>query len=489
MGKKIILALAWIVCTAFSVQAQSKGELQRLADAMGVKDLKSIEIAAAGVMYEVGQSASSFSPWPRFNLKTYTRSINYETSSMRDDIVRTQGENPPRAGGAGQPIAGEQRQILLVSGDHAWNQAGNDAAPRFFEANNRAQQIWITPHGVIKAALANNGAVKAVTKDGRKMTMISFTVKGKMKANAYVNDQDQVERVESWYGSPVAGDMMVETHYVDYRDFSGFKYPSKIIQVQGGMPALDLIVTGVKPNAPVAIQVPDNVRNEPVVVKSEKAADGVWYITGSSHHSVALEMKDYIIVVEGPQGDERSLAVMAEVKKAIPGKPIRYLINTHHHFDHSGGIRAYAAEGATIITHEVSRPYYEKAAANSWSISPDRLAKSKKKPVFQTLGDNMVMTDGTRSVELYQVIGNMHHDGMIMAYLRKEKILIEADVFTPGAPNADPPKTPNPFSVNLDGNVRRLNIDVEQILPLHGRIVPYSELRRMITPPKPAPAN
>ena len=174
------------------------------------------------------------------------------------------------------------------------------------------------------------------------------------------------------------------------------------------------------------------------------------------------------------------------MKKLVPNKPIKYLINTHHHFDHAAGVRAYAAEGVTIVTHEINRPYFERAAVNSCNLAPDRLAKSKKKPVFQTMGDNMVLTDGTRSVELYQIIGNPHHDGIIMAYLRKEKILIEADVFNPGPAGAEPPKVPDPQSVNLESNVRRLNIDVDRILPIHGRIVPYSELQRMTTPPKPA---
>jgi glyoxylase-like metal-dependent hydrolase (beta-lactamase superfamily II) len=203
---------------------------------------------------------------------------------------------------------------------------------------------------------------------------------------------------------------------------------------------------------------------------------------------VLIEMKDYVIVVEAPHGEQRSMAVMAEVKKLVPNKPIKYLVNTHHHFDHASGIRAYAAEGATVVTHEINRPYFERAAANSWTLAPDRLAKSKKKPVFQAMGDNMVLTDGTRSVELYQIIGNTHHDGIVMVYLRKEKILIEADVFTPGPAGAEPPKVPNPQSVNLEANVRRLNIDVDRILSIHGRIVPYSELLAAIGK-KPTPVK
>ena len=195
---------------------------------------------------------------------------------------------------------------------------------------------------------------------------------------------------------------------------------------------------------------------EPVPVKSEKVADGVWYITGVNNNSALIEMKDYLIVVEAPHGERRSLAVLGEVKKLVPNKPIKYLVNTHHHFDHASGVRTYAAEGVTIVTHEVNRPYFERAALNSWTLAPDRLAKSKKKPVFQTMGDNMVLTDGTRSVELYQIVGNPHHDGIIMAYLRKEKLLIEADVYTPARAGAEPPKVPNPQAVNLEANVRRL---------------------------------
>jgi glyoxylase-like metal-dependent hydrolase (beta-lactamase superfamily II) len=353
-------------------------------------------------------------------------------------------------------------------------------APRPWEATHRQHQIWVTPQGFVRAALANEASTRSLTVDGRKMSVISFTVKGKMKADAYVNDGNVIERIESWYGNPVTGDTKVDTRFAGYRDFAGIKFPSKIIQYQDGNPVLDLDVTAVRVNQPVNIQVPENVRGNPAPVKIEKAADGVWYITGGSHHSVLIDMKDYLIVVEGPQGDERAAAVIAEAKKTVPGKPIRYLVNTHHHFDHSSGVRAFALEGATIVTHEINRSFFERAAANSRNFSPDGLAKSGKKLFFQAMDDNMVLTDGSRSVELYQIGGNAHHQGLVMAYLRKEKILIEADAYTPGPPGAEPPKVPNPFSVNLEAQVRRLGLEVDKILPLHGRIVPYNELLRAI---------
>ncbi len=486
MFKKIVLALALVAFAAVKAEAQET-DLQRIANVLEVSTTKTFQFTANGQMFEVGQAASPMAAFPRYYIKSLTRAYDFTAGAMRDELVRTQGEDPPRAGGI-QPIVGEQRIVSLISGDHAWNEVGKDMVPRFWEAPLRAHQLVTSPHGLIRAAFANSATVTKKTIHGREMFVISFTDQGKHKVVAYANDQNAIERVESSYGSPVAGDMMMVTNYGPYRDFAGVKFPTKIIQYQEGLPTLDLTVTSVRANPTLNVEVPANISKDPTPVKSEKAADGVWYITGLNHHSVLIEMKDYLIVVEAPQSDLRSVAVMAEVKKLVPSKPIKYVVNSHHHFDHSGGLRAYAAEGVTIVTHEINRPYFERAVANTWNLGSDRLAKSKKKPVFQTMGDNMVLTDGTRSVELYQIVGNAHHDGLIMAYLRKEKLLIEADAYTPGPAGAEPPKVPNPFSVNLEANVRRLNLEVDRILPIHGRIVPYGELLAAIGK-TPAPAK
>jgi Zn-dependent hydrolases, including glyoxylases len=474
MFKKTILALAFVVLAGYRASAADTA-LQQIADSLDVSTTKTFQITANGKMWGVGQATSPMAANPRSYIRSLTRIYDFSAGAMRDELVRTQGEAPP-SGGDSQPIEGEQRMISLVSGDLAWNESGKDMIAASQDANERAHAIIISPHGIVRAAFANNATVGKRTIDGREMTVISFNVRGKHKVVAYANDQNAIEKVESSYGHPVVGDMKVVTYYGPYRDFGGIKFPAKIIQYQDGLPSLDVTVSAVRANPTIDVVVPGNVRSEPVTVKSEKVADGIWFIGGGSHNSVLIEMKDYLIVIEAPLDDGRSTAVMGEVKKLVSGKPIKYLVNTHHHIDHSGGVRAYAAEGITIVTHELSRPYFEKALANSWTLSPDRLAKSKKKPVFQTMGDNMVLTDGTRSVELYQIVGSGHHDGLVMAYLRKEKLLVEADAFSPFGV----PKTPNPYSVNLEANVRRLNIDVDKILPLHGNIVPYVELMKAI---------
>jgi len=281
----------------------------------------------------------------------------------------------------------------------------------------------------------------------------------------------------------VLGDVAVEIRYSDYKDFAGVKFPTKIRQTIGAYPALDLTVSDVQPNVAVDIPVPDPIRQTPAPyarVTSQMAADGVWYITGGTHHSVLIEMKDHVILMESPLNDDRAVAVLAEVKNLVPSKPIKYVIATHHHFDHAGGLRAIAAEGITVIAHDVNKPFLEKALAAPATVRPDRLAKSGKKGTVEGMRDKRVLTDGTRTVEILNIPGNNHHAGVIMAYLPKEKLLVEADVYNPPAPNAPPPPTLNSNWVNLADNIKRLNLTVDQILPLHGRIVPLADLHKGI---------
>ena len=479
MRKKLIFVLV-ILCVLMprlGYGQEAKATLEGVAKAMG--DPKSLQYTGSGSTFAVGQNPAPGAPWPRFNAKNYTRMINYDTASMRDEIVRTQVE--PVRGGGGQPVVGEQRQNLMVSGTHAWNQVGeNPPAPALVAVADRQHQLWITPHGVIKAAMKHNATVQAQTEGGKKMTTVSFVVPGQLKVKALVNDKNLVEKVDSWSPNPVLGDMLTETTYADYKDFGGVQFPTKITQKAGGFPSLDLTVSEVKPNAPVDLQVPDNVRQASVKVETDKVADGVWYITGGTHHSVLVEMNDHLVVIEGPQDDARATAVIAEVKKTVPTKPIKYVVNTHHHFDHAGGLGPFVAEGATIITHDVNKGFFEQSLTAPRTVQPDKLAQSGKKATVEGMQDKRVLSDGTRTMELYLIQGSTHHDGLIMAYLPKEKLLVEADAYTPGAPNASPPAQPNPFSVNLYENIERLKLTVDQLLPLHGRKVPLAELQKWI---------
>ena len=456
------------------VHAQDgRAGVEAVATALGASGVRSLEYTATGVNFAVGQSAAPGQPWPRFTVKSLTRRVNYETASAREDWLRVRAEEPPRGGGL--PVVGELKQVFMVSGDHAWNVAENAAIPAPITLAERQLQLWATPHGVVKAALASNA-----TRQGR---VIAFTLPNRIPVKAIIDAQNLVERVEATLPSPVLGDLPIEISYADYKDHGGVKFPARIRQTAGGFPALDVSVTEVRPNAAVDIAVPDDVRQAMAPyarVTTQMVADGVWYVSGGTHHSVAIEMKDHVILVESPLNDERALAVLAETRGLAPNKPVRYVVNTHHHFDHSGGLRAAAGEGATIITHEINRVYFERALAAPATVRPDHLAKSGRKGAVEGVRDKRVLTDGTRTVEIHHIAGNAHDDGLLMAYLPKEKLLVEVDVFTPPPANAPPPARPLNFTVNLAENLKRLGLTPDLLLPLHGRIVPVADLNKAV---------
>ncbi|MEP6789961.1 MAG: MBL fold metallo-hydrolase, partial [Ramlibacter sp.] len=311
-------------------------------------------------------------------------------------------------------------------------------------------------------------------------SVITFSEPGRFNATVWLSADGLVERVDSVQPNPVLGDVQAVTLYSDYRDFGGVKFPTRIRQNMGGFPVLDMEVKEVTANRPSGIEVPALVVSAAERVAVEKVADGVWFLGGGSHNSVLVEMKDHLILIESPLYDGRALPVMAQARKLAPGKELRYMINSHHHFDHAGGVRAAVAEGATIVTSERARPWFERVLANPNSISPDALAKSGRKAVVTGVNGQRSFSDGMRTVEVFMIEDSVHSQGFMMVWLPRERLLVEADAFTPGAPGAPPPQVANANNVNLAQNIERMKLNVERILPLHGRVVSMGELNAAI---------
>lgn len=456
------------------------------------------QFQATGTQYIVGQTFQPGGPWPAAKLTKYNVWINYAVPGMRIDLERTNPDGQVQGGG-GLPFAAPQRQILVVGGNRAWNETmmpGGPATPAIGQQNDRLVQIWMLPQGAVKAMRMAGDKAK-VGMEGTKYT-VTFPLPDPISnytAKVRLDERKLVEHVEVMVDNPMLGDTKLEVDYDNYKDpdLSDIPFPFHIVQKLGGFPILDVNLRNARMYNPyVVVPVPDNVErayaaNAPdpqATVNIQKAGTGVYFVTGASHNSLAVEFKDYVAVIESPLGDNRAVPMFEAVRRQFPNKKIRYVINTHQHFDHAGGLRDAVAEGTTIVTYQANKPYYEKVLVTKHTVNPDRLQKTApaKKPSIEAMMDKRVFSDGTQTMELYKIQGSNHTDAMLIAYFPKDKLLVEADMWNPPAqPNAAPLSgVAAAEPINLMNNIQRLKLDVAQIAPIHGRIVPFSDFRRAI---------
>jgi hypothetical protein len=478
LGLAVLLALT--AGAAWSADASSV--IRHAQQVMG--EVHSIRYAGTGHLGAVGMNWNPTAPWHTTAMQSYIRTIDYASGSSTEEITRTQ-ENPPMMGGEA-PFVEVIHEGRRVSGQYAWNQPANANPPlppdvaRAVPATapERALQIWLTPHGFLQAATVNHATAEPGEEAGRKLTVLRFKL-GLYSIVGTVDAQGLVSSVKTWIPNPVLGDMPVEKTFSGYQKFGAVQFPTHILETQGGFPTLDLTVSSVQGNVDgAALQVPEAVLRAtipPEVVKPEKLAEGVWLLHGGAS-SVLIEFRDFLAVVDAPTDETRSLAVIAAVRQLVPDKPIRYVINTHHHFDHSGGLRTYVAEGATVITHEGNRAFYEWAWKQPRTLEPDRLAQHPRDASFITYTSKYVLSDGTRAIEVHRTIGDLHDEFLSFVWLPKEQLLVEVDDLS------DRYITPLSLALwnNLYGNLQRLNLDVQTIAPLHGNIISMTEWLQLL---------
>ena len=266
--------------------------------------------------------------------------------------------------------------------------------------------------------------------------------------------------VRTFMDSPVLGDTPIEWRYSQYRDFDGVRFPARIERRVADLPWYDLAVSAVRVNTASAVIVPPEVAANPQPsmnrIDVTELAPGVLNFGGGSHNSVIVDQKQGIVVIEAPLNEARSLAVIAKVHELFPGRKISCVINTHAHFDHAGGLRAFVAEGVKVVTHERNAAYYTRAWKQPRTLNPDALSASKRKPQFETFTVKYAIDDGDRPIEIHAIEGSGHNDAFAMVYLPAQKILVEADAWTPTLTGAKPPAIINPLWINLYANIERL---------------------------------
>jgi glyoxylase-like metal-dependent hydrolase (beta-lactamase superfamily II) len=420
---------------------------------------------------------------------------------------------------------------------------------------NNSLEFYITPWGFLKGAAANNATVgpKKVKVDGKNYTVLTWspTVKapsGKSYViNGYVNDQNIVDRVETWYQDNIMGDMHILAVYSGWKDFGGVMAPTKIVQTRGEFPFFEVNVTSAKANpadiatlalppaaaprggaggaapagaggaagapprggqgaapapggagapprggaaaggapplpagapaagAPQAARGGAPAAPAPLVVTNEKLGDGLYRLTtgAGSYDSVIVEFKDYVMMLEAGQSIARGQAYIDATKKLIPNKPIRYVMNTHPHSDHTGGLPALAADGAVIITQKNNEEFLEKSLNNPRTLLDpmvDPLAKSPRKVKVEAVAEKKVYSDGTRTVEMYHIPGAPHSNGLMVAYIPKEKVLFQGDFSLP-----NPGEQANDHIKALVPVLEKLNLDFDRYINVHTSAAPQSK--------------
>jgi glyoxylase-like metal-dependent hydrolase (beta-lactamase superfamily II) len=357
-------------------------------------------------------------------------------------------------------------------------------------------ELYITPWGFLKGAAENNASVSRRTVDGRNYTVLSWSPKvtapsGKNYViNGYLNDRNLVERVETWLGENIMGDMHIVATYTGWKNLGGAMAPAKIVQTRGGWPFFEVDVTSAQANPTnVASLVPPPAPAggrgggggggraggpggaPALTVTAEKLGDGFYRLTTGpgSYDSLIVEFQDHIMMLEAGQSEARALAYIAEAKKLIPNKPIRFVMNTHPHADHTGGLPALVAEGATIITAENNRVFFERALNTPRTLLNDTLAKNPKKATVDPVRDKKVYSDGTRTVEMYHVDPVPHSNGLLVAYFPKEKVLFQGDFSLPaaGQPANDHVKALAPI-------LEKLKIDYQRYINVHTSAEPQT---------------
>ena len=494
MAKRLsVLAVLGALLAGPAAAQDAQRVLRAASEAMGAPS--NVRYSGAGWVANVGQSYTPDDDWPRFEVTTYTRTISYDDRSSREEYTRRQGNYPPQGGGA--PLQGDQRRVLLTSGEYSWNLNGPNPVPQLAAAEVRQLDIWMSPHGFLRAAVdATDATAVSLMLQGRDLTIVSFTAMGKYRVNGTINEDNLVERVQTWVANPIFGDMIYDHRYTEYQDVEGVMFPTVLHSHQGdprihpGHNWMEIRVTNAQVNVnAAALAVPDNVRQATlptVQVESTALADGVWRLAGGSHHSIAVEFRDFVAVVEAPQNERRSLAVIAEVRRLIPNKSIRYVVNTHHHFDHAGGLRTYLAQSATVVTHQGNRDFYDDVffSPGRRMLEPDILSDrmpwfaGNRVPTFEVVNEKYVLSDGVRTLDIYPVLGLAHNGNMLIAYLPTERILINADLYSPPAPDAPPPSA-NASMRSLLGNIQRLDLDVERHVGVHGLVGSHADFVRI----------
>jgi glyoxylase-like metal-dependent hydrolase (beta-lactamase superfamily II) len=494
--------------------------LAAAAKEIGEADFRCVTFSGVGYGGAVGQTYEHAVnvDWPRIDqLANYTRTINWDAGTSKETFDRKPGLNPAAwkyglGWVGGTPAQKSLRQTHVTNGRYSWAIDGDGppvAAPPE-DAERYQLDLWMNPPGFLKAARRPGANPRAFWRweqiekgrDGNvvapeKMHVVAITVLEKYRMDATINARNQIQRIKTTVAEPAMGDFNIEHESTEQTSFGSVKWPIAWHSHQGwddnfqyygestGHNAYGGRFPKVEPNAcGDPVPVPESVRQAQVAntLTVDRLGNGIYRLGGGPANSYMIEFDRFVAVFEAPVSEARSLAVIEEIVKLAPGKPIRWLVSSHPHFDHIGGLRTYNHIGATIVTHMKNLAFMTRDVLTyrARTVAPDILSLWPPTELaegynYEAIQENFVITDNTRILRVYYVQPLRHVEGMLMAYLPAERIAFEADLFDTHEPHTGPA---TPAMTSLWNQVEHMKLDVATIAPVHGRPVPWSDFQK-----------
>ncbi len=474
-------ALLAVPLAAASISAQSPA-LDAAVAAMGGRDkllaVRTLVLEGTGESLNFGQNHTPTAD-TKFEVTAFTRSYDFANRRWFQDQTRV-----PRFTSANMAPQRLRSGLDGYPDGVAYNVGPDDTMTRAAApvAAERAQEFTMHPAGFVIAAYSA-GTTVAEEPAGANLRRAGITVAGVEYAMVIDTRTNLPARIERRTSHPMLGDVTLIAELDDWRDVNGIRLPMRLVQRYENLFTLtDLRVANARVNEDVGNLAATEAMRAAVVqaaqptpvVEVDTIAPGVWLIAGQTHHSVAIEQSNQVVLVEAPQNDARALAAIERARELRPMKPVTLLINTHHHFDHSGGLRAAISQGLTIVTHEGNRDFYERVVFRRPRVlARDALAMNPKPLRLIPVRDHYTRADSVRPIEVFAVPSD-HSGTMLMVYLPNERLLIQADLYNPPAPSAVNPVFP--FAKALVENVERRGLVVDRVVGIHGRPVSWTDV-------------
>ena len=449
------------------------------AEALGgveaVQGVTTLRIEGSGSNFRLGQNRTPDAALPTATVESYTLEMDLQNHRMRAEVASANF-----AGRVNTAVTGMDKNVAYNVGQ------GGPQRVAATVAQERHTQFYHHPLSLIQAALAEGEAAASVGNLRQEMghEMVDITTADGSALTLHVDGETkQVLGISSMAYNSNLGDVETATSFADFTDAGGLMLPQAITSTIDGLPGRELRVSHVVNADTGDLAAPPEVASaaEPAPpaanVTDEEIADGVWFLAGQSHHSLLVEFPEYTVLVEAPQNDTRALGVITRARELVPDKPLRYLVNTHHHFDHSGGLRAAVAEGLTVITHETNQALYEDLVSRSHTLTADHLAQNPAELMLETVtGDETYeLRDGDRVMEIFRLGDNPHADGSVLVYLPSDRILVQSDLYIPGVGG--------PFAeaaAILLQSIRDRELQVNHLVPIHGMLQTLGELEEAV---------